>query len=199
MAKIVKVPVIPPKKLGARKVRKTKSQKLEEMGQLNLFDQLKIFTFQRTSNYFIEAVTLDEAGDPGAADCYFKAIENKQSVADAYCNLGIIMWQTQNLAKAVDFLTRSLKANPRHYEAHYNLANVYSEGGSLDMAIIHYEVAIEIEPDFPDSYYNLGLVYISLKKYKEAIPYISRYIELSPESDHKAAYKLLKTLGSISL
>ena len=108
------------------------------------------------------------------------------------------MWQKQELAQAFNYLTKCLKENPRHYEAHYNLANVYSEKGSHVMAIIHFEVAIEIEPGFPNSYYNLGLVFISLRKYQEAIPYIEKYVELSPESDHKASNKLLRTLSSIA-
>ena len=197
MGKIVKVPVVLPAKLGARKVRKRKWQKLEEMGQLNLFDQLKIVSFQQTGNFFYEALNLDEHDDPRAEEYYLKAIDQNQSTADAYCNLGVLMWQKQELAKAINYLTSSLKEEPRHYEAHYNLANVYSETGSHDLAKIHFEVAIEIEPGFPDSYYNLGLVFMSLKRYKEAIPYINKYIELSPESDHSTAHNLLKTLGAI--
>ena len=57
MEKIVKAPLLSPVKLGARKVRKSKSDKMEEMGQLNLFDLLKIVPFQQTGNFFDEAVT----------------------------------------------------------------------------------------------------------------------------------------------
>ena len=198
MGKVVKVPIIPPVRLGARKVRKTKRDKMEEMGQLNMFDQLKIVSFHQTGNFFFEALTLDEQGDPKAIAYYLKAIDLRQSVADAYCNLGILMWQKKELAKAVEYLTMCLKENPRHYEAHYNLANVYSESGSLDMAKIHFEIAIQIKPDFPNSHYNLGLVYISLRKYKEAIPFIDKYVELSPGSDHTATNKLLESLASVA-
>ena len=198
MAKVVKVHIVPPVKLGARKVRKSKREKMEEMGQLNMFDQLKIVSFPQSGNFFDEALTLDEEGDPRAKEYYLKAIEHSHSIADAYCNLGILMWQQEELAKAVDCLTKSLKENPRHYEAHYNLANVYSESGSLDMAKIHFEVAIEINPDFPNSHYNLGLVYISQGRYKEAIPHIRNFVNLSPGSEHKEIHKLLETLTSLA-
>lgn len=198
MAKVVKFPVIPPKKLGARKVRKRKRDRMEDMGQLNLFDQSKIIAFQHAGNFFEEALALDERNDPRAEELYLKAISQRQSVADAHCNLGILMSHQHKLTEAIDHLTICLKEDPRHFEAHYNLANVYSDTGNLELAKIHYTVAIEIEPEFPNSHYNLGLVHISLKNYKEAIPCINNYIELSPESDHAVAIELLKTLTSIA-
>ncbi len=196
MGKIIKFPVTPPEKLGARKVRRRKN--LEAYGQLNLFDQSKIISFPQKGNYFEEALALDEQGDPRAIEFYLQAVDQNQSRADAFCNLGILMSQREELTKAVDFLTKCLKENPRHFEAHYNLANVYSDKGSYDLAKMHFEIAIEIEPRFPNSHYNLGLVHISLRNYKEAIPCIDKYIELSPEYDHSVANELLKTLTSIA-
>ena len=67
MGKIVKFPVTPPEKLGARKVRQRKKDKLEEYGQLNLFDPSRIISFHQTGNFFEEALTLDEQDDPRAA------------------------------------------------------------------------------------------------------------------------------------
>ncbi len=196
MAKIIKFPVSPPQKKGARKVRRRKPDP-EEYGQLNLFDQSKVVEIKK-GNYFEEALRYDEQGDSRAEELYEKAIEHHLSIADAYCNLGIIMSQKNELARAIGYLTNCLKENPRHFEAHYNLANVYSEKGNLDLAKMHYEVAIEIEPDFPNSYYNLGLVWISLRDYKRASEYIDQYITLSPEYDLTTANELLKTLNSIA-
>ncbi len=198
MAKIVKFPVTPPQKLGARKVRRSRKPDPEEYGQLNLFDQSRIIDFDRGDNFFEKALSLDETDDPRAIDMYHMAIEKGQSIADAYCNLGIITSQGQDLTKAIDYLTKCLREHPRHFEAHYNLANVYSDKGSYDLAKMHYEVAIEIEPGFPNSHYNLGLVHISMRDYKEAINCIDRYISLSPDFEHDAANDLLKTLTSIA-
>ncbi len=196
MGKVVRFPVAPPEKKGARKVRKRKPD-LEDLGQLNLFDQSKIIAFD-DKTYFEQALAMDEQGSDEALNLYEQAIINGQSVADSYCNLGIIMSQKDELAKAVDYLTKCLKENPRHFEAHYNLANVYSEKGNLNLARMHYEVAIELEPQFPNSHYNLGLVWISLRDYKKASQYIDKYIELSPDYDLTTANELLKTLNSIA-
>lgn len=198
MGKVVKFPVTPPKKLGARKARRSRKPDLEEFGQLNLFEPSKVVDFHQGANHFEKALSLDEKGDPRAVEMYHLAIDKKQSVADAYCNLGIIMSKQENLTKAIDYLTQCLRENPRHFEAHYNLANVYSDKGSFELAKMHYEVAIELEPDFPNSHYNLGLVHISMRQYREAINCIDRYINLSPEYDHDTAHDLLKTLTSIA-
>ena len=49
--------------------------------------------------------------------------------------------------KALDYLTQCLQRNPRHFEAHYNLGNVYSELGNLDLAKVHYELSMKQLPE----------------------------------------------------
>lgn len=198
MAKVVKFPLQPPQKKGPKRVKKRRKPDPEEYGQLNLFDQSKIISFPQSANFFEEALALDDVNNPRAEEYYLKAIQAGQSTADANCNLGIMYSGREDYVKAIDFLTRCLKEAPRHFEAHYNLANIYSDRGNLELAKMHYLLAIEIEPDFPNSYYNLGLVHITEKKYSEAIDAVNKYIELSPENDHKTSYELLKTLNSIA-
>jgi len=201
-ARIVQFPVNPPEKLGPRKVRKRRKPNLEDYGQLSIFDQLPetpILPLPQSASFFEEALALDEAGKIAEAEKYYlMAIEKKQSVEDAYCNLGIMKSAQGDLTQALDYLTRCLKENPRHFEAHYNLGNVYSDLGNLDLAKVHYELSIQLEPDYPNSYYNLGLVLISLKKYKEAIQSINKFVELAPSTEHQVAHELIKTLNAIA-
>lgn len=202
MARIVKFPVAPPEKLGHKKVRRAKRRPdPEDFGQLNLFAQphreARVVNFPQSDSFFEEALILDEQNDPEAEKYYLLAIKNDESAVDAYCNLGILMSQQDELAKSIDYLTKCLELSPRHFEAHYNLANVYSDMGNYALAKTHYEVAINVDPDFPNSYYNLGLVLISLKSYQKAIESINKYINLSPDSDHKVASELIKTLKAL--
>jgi len=169
---------------------------------LNLFDGQEdttpVVALPQSDSFFEEALLLDEAGNVEAEKYYLLAVENDESIEDALCNLGILKSSQGNLTKAIDYLTRCLQKNPRHFEAHYNLGNVYSDLGNLDLAKVHYELSTEIEPDYPNSYYNLGLVLISMKKYKEAIQSINKYVELAPTSEHQIANELIKTLNSIA-
>lgn len=203
MARVVQFPVHPPKKLGPKKVRRRRKPNLEDHGQLNLFDaakvQAKVVSMATTHSFFEKALELDEAGQSDEAERhYLLAIEHQQSVEDALCNLGIMKSSQGEHAKAMDYLTKCLQKSPRHFEAHYNLGNVYSELGNLTLAKAHYELSIEIEPSYPNGFYNLGLVLISLREYEEAIRVIHKYLDLAPSDEHQVANELIKTLNSIA-
>ena len=201
MAKVIKFPISPPEKLGLKKARKRKNPDPEDLGQLNLFNQIvaepRVLKFSERSGFFEQALEMDERGDASAENLYLKAIEAGESVANAYCNLGILMNAKGEHAKAVDYLSRCLREHPRHYEAHYNLGNLYAELGNFALSKMHYEVSTEIEPTFPNGYYNLALVLISMHEYDLASKAILRYITLSPGSDHTVAHDLLKTLKTL--
>lgn len=200
MTKVVQFPVSPPQKLGPKKARRRKPN-LEDYGQLNMFDQLPdapVVSLPKAGSFFEEALRLDELGKEEAEKYYLLAIQNDQSAEDALCNLGILKSSMGDLTKAIDYLTQCLKSNPRHFEAHYNLGNVYSDLGNLELAKVHYELSTQIEPEYPNSYYNLGLVLISLKRYRDAIQSINKYVELAPSSEHQVANELIKTLNAIA-
>ena len=195
MAKILLLPVRTPKKLGFKRARKNKSE-LEKKGQLTLFSPGEAQIIQMPSRFtpFEEALWMDEQGNPGAQEAYLKAIIENDCIADAYCNLGILESQNGNAAKAFDCFTKCLKDEPRHLEAHYNLANLYFEATEYRLAKMHYELAAEIEPEFPNIYFNLGLVYALNDEFEDAISALFKYKSLVPELEGKKADNLLNSL-----
>jgi tetratricopeptide (TPR) repeat protein len=194
MAKVIQFPVPNPEKFGFKPVRKKKPEtNTTKNGQLHLFGGAKIVNLNNLTP-FEEALILDEQGDNRAAVQYQKAIDAGDSIADAYCNLGIIESGKQHYTKAVDCFTRALKADPRHFEAHYNLANVYAEIGNLALAKIHYQISIEIEPSFPNSYFNLGITLAMNKEIDEAIQRLLTYRALAGEEDQSQAEELIASL-----
>ena len=99
------------------------------------------------------------------------------------------------LAKALDNFTLSLKNDPRHVEAHYNLANLYYDAGDLQLAKLHYEMAAQIEPGFSLVYFNLSLVYHKLGDLNGALTALERYRQLEPEDeDIEVLNQLLKAI-----
>jgi tetratricopeptide (TPR) repeat protein len=172
-----------------RRVRELRSQgqtirqiEAELQGQLNLF-RAGTGRVARLLTPFEEALLLHEQGDPKAADCYAEAINEGDNVAEAYCNLGILNLEQGQSARALDNFTLSLKSNPRHVEAHYNLANLYYDASDLQLARLHYEAATQIEPGFSLVYFNLALVYHRLRNFASATTALEKYRELEPDDE----------------
>ena len=199
MGKVIKFPVpeYAPEKFGLQRVttKRADAAPAPKAGQLNLFGGARMVRMQALTP-FEEALLLDDQGTDikAARRNYQKAIEEGESVADAYCNLGILEWREGHTAKAIDCFTQSLKFEPRHFEAHYNLANLYAEAGNLPLAKVHYEISIQLEPTFSNSYFNLGLTLAMNKEFKEAIVVLERYKELTPNEEHKHTDDLLEKL-----
>jgi tetratricopeptide (TPR) repeat protein len=194
MTKVIQFPGSNPEKFGFKPVRKKSKSNTEEVrGQLNLFTGGKVRSLNPLS-VFEEALMLDEQGDNRAHDQYLKAIEAGDSVADAYCNLGILESEKRNYIQAIDCFTKSLKEDPRHFESHYNLANLYAEIGNLPLAKVHYQMSITIEPEFPNSYFNLALTLAMNKEVEEAIKLLLTYRDLVAPDDRRLAEELINTL-----
>ncbi len=194
MAKVVKFPIHTPEKFGFKPVRKKKAAQKEKHGQLNLFSGGKLVKLNQLSP-FEEALMLDEQENPQAKALYQKAIEAGDSIADAYCNLGILESQEKNYSKAIDCFTLSLKEEPRHFEAHYNLANLYAELGNFPLAKVHYQISIALEPEFPNSHFNLGLTLAMNKQIEEAILSLMNYRRLAPTEDRRHVEELIDNLS----
>jgi len=198
MAEILKFPDLKPSKFGYKKaktVRKGKKIDPELYGQLNLFSK-PAQVFHLTSNLtpFEEALMYDEMNNEKAAELYRKAIAQKDSVADAYCNLGIIESKKGNTAEAFDCFTKSLKVNPRHFESHFNLANLYFDEGDFKLAELHYNLAKKFDTDFPNLFFNLGLVQAVNREFDAAINSFQTYKNMVSDEEEKKADELLKNL-----
>jgi tetratricopeptide (TPR) repeat protein len=194
MGQIVKFPV-QGSKFGYKRVRKG-ARFAENPNQLQLFSQptAQILSFASPLSCFEQALMMDERGDPGAAELYLKAIDAQDCSADAFCNLGIIESKQGNTAKAFDCFTTSLKHNPRHFEAHFNLGNMYFDVNDFRLAQIHYEMAAQVEPSFPNVYFNLALVQAINNELAASVSALTRYQELVSEEEGRNADELLSNL-----
>ena len=172
-----------------RRMRELRTQGLsikqiesELQGQMSLF-RPEGGRIARLLSPFEEALLLHEQGDSKAAEFYVQAISEGDNVAEAYCNLGLIEVDRTNPIRAIDSFTLSLKHDPRHVEAHYNLANLYFDAGDFPLARLHYEAAAQIEPNFSLVYYNLALVYHRLNVFAAASQALEKYRQLEPDDE----------------
>jgi len=193
MGEILKFPA-QASKLGFKRVRKRASA--EDRDQLDLFPapRAQILSFESGLTPFEQALMLDERGDFKAADLYLKAIEEQICAADSYCNLGIIESKQGNTVKAFDCFSSALQHEPRHAEAHYNLANLYFEIDDFRLARLHYEMAGQVDPSFANAFFNLSLVLAITNDFDAALIALKRYRALVPEEDARIAEDLLQNL-----
>jgi len=154
----------------------------------------KVLRLPTNISPFEEALLLDECGDSRAEKAYRRAISEGDLAADAYCNLGIIESKAGRITKAFDCFTKSLEHNPRHFESHYNLGNLYFEVDNLRLARMHYELAAEINPSFPNLYFNLGLVLALMEEPKSAVDALVKYQRLTPSEERRKAKDLITRL-----
>jgi len=194
MAEILKFPT-QASKLGFKRVKR-RVKLAEHPDRLDLFAPPTAEILKLTSGLtsFEQALMLDERGDPQAAELYSQAIEEQDCVADAYCNLGIIESQKGNSIKAFNCFTTSLKHNPRHSEAHYNLGNLYFDEDEFRLAQTHYEMAGEVEPSFANAYFNLALIQAINNDFAAAVVALSKYQELVSDDEGRIAAELLQNL-----
>lgn len=192
---------------GFRRVRELRSRGLsirqveaELRGQLNLFpaQEGELISLPLRRSPFEQALQLHENGDPKAAEAYEQAIRENDFVADAYCNLGILEFESGDRTAAFDRFTRALAHEPRHFESHFNLANLYFECGDLRLALLHYEIAAEIEPAFPDLYFNLGLLHAMNQDLEAALTALRKARALLPAAECARVDDLLTSVERAS-
>lgn len=185
-----------PLRLGHKKASKNKQGKMEEEGQLNLFlkPSPKIISMPQKLGSFEQAFKYDENGNDNAKKAYLQAIEDNDHKADALCNLGIIEAKDGNDVKAIDCFAKALVEEPRHFEAHFNLANIYFDNENYPLANLHYKTALEIDPGDPNIYFNLGLVQALQENVKEAIDSLLTYSKMVGTKEAGRAINLVNQL-----
>lgn len=192
----------PKKQSGLKKVQKKPKIVLRQREQLDLFAEKQhaanIYIMPSSLTPFEEALMLDEKGDPKAKEAYINAVNQNDCEADSYCNLGILEYESGNTVKAIDSFTKSLKSEPRHFESHYNLANLYSELGNLPLAKTHYEFANELNPDFPDTKFNLALVFAMTRNFESALKILTEYKEMVSEEEGAVAENLIESIKKLT-
>lgn len=195
---VIQFPIKAVPKFGFERATLDKGKQRDQMegqGQMSLFqkpeggDVVKL-----PMSPFAEAYLLDEQGDPRAVEAYRNAIAEEDCVSDAYCNLGIMQSKEGTAPAAFDSFTHALKFDPRHFESHYNLGNLYFESDDMRLARVHYEFAAEIRPAFPYVYFNLGLLYALDENFKASIEALTKYKDLAPEDDTRQVDELITSI-----
>jgi DNA-binding transcriptional MerR regulator len=165
-------------------------------GQLNLFPERggRLIQLPIRVSPFEEALLLHERGDNRASEMYIKSILGGECISDAYCNLGILDYEANNVVGAFDQFTNALKHDPRHFESHFNLAHLYFEAGDFRLARLHYELSAMLEPNSTSVHFNLGLIHAINGELTTAIQELNRAKDHATEEEAAQVEELLASL-----
>jgi len=131
---------------------------------------------------FLAAVALEEnpATHRQAMVAYEEILETFPNHAPSAINLGTLLYNQRQFAKAEECYRRATEMDPNYALAFFDLGNVLDELQRLPDAILAYKRAIALVPGYADAHYNLALAYERTGQSRRALRHWSRYIKLDP-------------------
>lgn len=139
--------------------------------------------FQRQNqigNLFFEAVRCEEQGKVAEAIALYEETLRLEEHAPAAINLGTILYNQRQFAKAEQYYRRATLANPDYALAFFDLGNALDELQRLPEAIEAYRAAIRLAPTYADAHYNLALAYERSNERRRALRHWIAYARLDP-------------------
>lgn len=116
-----------------------------------------------------------------AVDAYERAVAVDPDYADAWCNLGTVLYSQERRARARECFERTLELEPHHLEGHLNMAAMFEESGRLESALAHYKRALAADPLGADTHVSLALLYQRLSLPGRSREHWRRYLQLDPD------------------
>jgi tetratricopeptide (TPR) repeat protein len=132
--------------------------------------------------WYIEGCRLDESEETLALaeEAYHRAIHLDPTMANAYTNLGNLLYRTGAAEDAKALYQKAVEVNPNQPEAHYNLGFLEFEEGRLEEAKACFKRAIELDATFADAHFNLAITSVRLGETAQAVQQLEAYLSLEP-------------------
>jgi tetratricopeptide (TPR) repeat protein len=160
-------------------------------------DGTKVSAFPRDSHADgdaqAEAEDAEDRGDlAAAAEGYARVIETNPD-AEAFFNLGNILYQLAREGESAEQYLKALELDPDFAEAWNNLGNALTAIGKPEDAVAAYRRALSLEPDYPDAHCNLATILERLDRHDEATVHRTECVRAFPS---EARLRLLRAPAS---
>lgn len=125
-----------------------------------------------------------------------KSLEIKCDWEIPYFYRGVAYQALDEFDNAILDYTKALQINNRMTDAYYNRAKILItrkdiENPDLLRAVSDLEHALELDSNFIDALYAMAAVLKKLERYKEALDYLNRLLDIQPDSVNARALKKL--------
>lgn len=111
-----------------------------------------------------------------------QALRINPHYAEAYNNLGRLLYKQNLFDKAIPVLEKALRLNPDYFDAHYNLAHAFSQLNQFNQAQHHYSAALKLKPEHSGAHNNLGLILFETENYEDARIHLEKACSLDPHN-----------------
>ncbi|MHC4128458.1 MAG: protein kinase domain-containing protein [Planctomycetota bacterium] len=109
---------------------------------------------------------------------YHRALAIRPKNSGIWRRLGLALWETGDLAGAIDALDRSIEQRPDHAPTYVDLGRARAAANDLDAALGAYRTAIGLDPDLAIAHCRLGLALQARGDLAEALEALHRGHEL---------------------
>lgn len=132
--------------------------------------------------WYLEGCRLDEneATLALAEEAYHRAIHLDPTLANAYTNLGNLMYRSGYPEDAKTLYNKAIEVDTNQPEAHYNLGFIEFEHGNLESAETCFSVAVELDSMFADAHFNVAITLFRLGRLERARAHLQSYLEIEP-------------------
>lgn len=112
-----------------------------------------------TKDLFTKARACYDRGDRETAVKHIRAILQQDPYnAEAYNNLGLLLYESGSIETAIECYKKSITLNPGHAEVCCNCANALLSLGALREAFEYYEKALFLNKELYEALFGLGMV-----------------------------------------
>ena len=125
--------------------------------------------------WFDRGVALEKDDTQAAVGAYERAIAADPALTDARINLGRLLHETGQLARAEAIYRNALVVCGSDAMLLFNFGVLLDDMKRPNEAIDAYEAAVALDPRFADGHYNLALLCEAQGRRKEAIRHMARY------------------------
>ncbi|TEB14050.1 TPR-like protein [Coprinellus micaceus] len=119
-----------------------------------------------------------------AKDAYERVVADNPSHAKVLQQLGWLYHQDgssfQNQDLAIQYLTKSLEADPSDAQSWYLLGRAYMAGSKYNKAYEAYQQAVYRDGRNPTFWCSIGVLYFQINQYRDALDAYSRAIRINP-------------------
>ncbi|GIW24970.1 tetratricopeptide repeat protein [Meiothermus sp.] len=133
-----------------------------------------------------------ESEDEGRIAAY---LDDPHLGAEAWTALGLAHIRQNKREDARQAFDKALQADPRHYRAKTNLANLTLEAGYTDEAIRMYEEVLRLNPEYALAHHNLGAAYRKKGRLDKSVYHIKRGQRLQMQPAARPPRSIANTAG----